>query len=152
MSNPWKTFKQEVSHLFVGRTARQTPLKLNVKVYEAVIHSRSRMKGSCHVWRDFLTILPVQHGRVAPLSHPPCGQPAPSTPQILSQALKSSSAVFCALLTATAWNCAIMASLYLSGWVCAFISVCLSRRVLRLFLSFFLALTDSSVIGLFRLL
>ncbi|ROI82009.1 Serine/threonine-protein phosphatase 2A 55 kDa regulatory subunit B delta isoform [Anabarilius grahami] len=33
-----------------------------------------------------------------------------------SQALKSSSAVFCVLLTATAWNCAIMASPYLSGW------------------------------------
>lgn len=38
-----------------------------------------------------------------------------------SQALKSSS-VLCALLTATAWNCAIMASLCLSEWVCVRLS------------------------------
>lgn len=127
----------------MGRTARQTPLKLNMKVYEAVIHSGSRMKGSCHVWRDSLPILPVQHG--TPLSPSLRAASAVHTADTHSQALKSSSAVFCALLKARAWNCARMASLYLSGWVCAFISVCLSRRVLRLFLSFFLALAVSSV-------
>lgn len=110
----------------MGRTALQTPLKLYAHVYEAIIQLGCHMEGLVLVFLcgmgggspHDLTCRTWPHGtpRSSSLQASQC-HPYRS----FSQALKSSS-VFCVLLTATAWNCAIMASPYLSGWVC----VCLS--------------------------